>query len=157
MTNNPMGEPGQTHRQDSFAQPAVKLDADSAHPTDIAFIEAVWNGPLPPPNVLRGYEEIVPGAANRIMEMTEKEQAHSRDMIRTIIVGDSRRAYLGLIAGFIISVLGIGGGIYLIAVGHDWAGLSLAGINLTGLVGVFVYGAKTRHDERSGNDEVISE
>ncbi len=114
-----MSNPGETHGADPPAQPIVPQVADVAQPSDIAYIEAVWNGPLPPPNVLRGYEEVVPGAANRIMEMTEKEQAHSRDMTRTIIVGDSRRAYLGLIAGFVISVLGIGGGIYLIATGHD--------------------------------------
>lgn len=72
-------------------------------------------------------------------------------MERTIIFGNSTRGYLGLLAGFIISVLGIGGGIYLIATGHDWAGLSLAGINLTSLVGVFVYGAKTRCNERNPN------
>ena len=85
------------------------------------------------------------------MEMAEKQGEHRHSMERTRVLGESRRAFLGIIAGFIISVLGIGGGIYLIATGHDWAGLSLAGINLTSLVGVFVYGAKTRHDARSSN------
>ena len=77
-------------------------------------------------------------------------------MERTIIFGNSRRAYLGLLAGFIISVLGIGGGIYLIDAGHDWAGLSLAGINLTSLVGIFVYGAKARRDGRNRDVESTS-
>ena len=81
--------------------------------------------------------------------MTESQLKHQQSMERTIIFGNSRRAYLGLLAGFIISVLGIGGGIYLINSGHDWAGLSLAGINLTGLAGVFVYGAKVRRDEHN--------
>ena len=85
--------------------------------------------------------------------MTESQLKHQQSMERTIICGNSRRAYLGLLAGFIISVLGIGGGIYLINAGHDWAGLSLAGINLTGLAGVFVYGAKVRRDERNRDVE----
>ncbi len=153
MSTNPTSEEDEAHRISSSVQPSLPQGADAGQMLDIALVEAVWNGPLPPPNVLRSYEEIVPGSAQRIMEMAEKEQEHSRNMVSTVIVGDSRRAYLGLIAGFIISVLGIGGGIYLIATGHDWAGLSLAGINLTGLVGVFVYGAKTRHDDRNRNLE----
>jgi hypothetical protein len=96
--------------------------------------------------------------------MAEKQQEHAYNLDRTaigieqtVIVGDSRRAYLGLAAGFIISALGIGGGIYLIATGHDWAGLALAGVNLTGLVGVFVYGSKARRDERNRNAENMTE
>ena len=157
MPTNPTREGDEAHRISSSAQPSLPQGTDAGQLLDIALIEAVWNGPLPPPNVLRGYEEIVPGSAQRIMEMAEKEQEHSRNMVSTVIVGDSRRAYLGLIAGFIISILGIGGGIYLISTGHDWAGLSLAGINLTGLVGVFVYGAKTRHDERNRDTEHTAE
>ena len=67
-------------------------------------------------------------------------------MERIIISGNSRRAYLGLIFGFIISILVIGGGIYLINVGYQWAGVVLIGLNLTGLAGVFVYGTKFRRD-----------
>ena len=154
---NPTSEGDQIHQGSPSTQPAIAQATDAGHLLDISLIEAVWDGPLPPPNVLRAYEEIVPGSAQRIMEMAEQEQEHSRNMVSTVVVGDSRRAYLGLIAGFIISVLGIGGGIYLIATGHDWAGLSLAGINLTSLVGVFVYGAKARRDERNRNAENTTE
>ena len=75
------------------------------------------------------------GAAERILQMAERqqEQDHNAQMAaigieRTVVVSDSRRAYLGLAAGFIISLLVIGGGIYLIAAGHDWAGVALIGI-----------------------------
>ena len=119
--------------------------------TNISLIEAVWEGPLPPPEALRQYEEIIPGSANRILKSVEKQQEHGRNIERATIVWGSIRAFIGLIAGLIISILGIGGGIYLIATGHDWAGLSLAGMNLTGLVGVFVYGSKMRRDERNRN------
>lgn len=130
-------------------EPALTRSEAVSPPTDEIIISAaaVWNAPLPPPSSLREYNEILPGAADRILQMAEKEQDYSYNLVRTVANSDSRRAYLGLVAGFIISVLGIGGGIYLIATGHDWAGLSLAGINLTGLVGVFVYGAKTRNDD----------
>lgn len=38
--------------------------------------EASFSGPLPPPALLRQYEEILPGTAERIVSMAEKEQGH---------------------------------------------------------------------------------
>ena len=74
-------------------------------------------------------------------------------MEQKVAMGDSRRAYLGIFAGLSISLVTIGGSILLIFNGHDWAGLTLAGINLTGLAGVFVYGARIRQAERRRNAE----
>ena len=91
---------------------------------------------------------IVPGAADRILQLTETQTAHRIAMERTVIRGDSRRSYLGLCAGFTLSAMVIGGGIYLIATGHDWAGSGLVGLNLTGLAAVFVYGSRARQAER---------
>jgi uncharacterized membrane protein len=152
-----MREPDELIAESSPNQPVARpAEIVSSH-TDITAITASWRAPLPPPDALQRYEEILPGSANRILEMAEKQHEHRISIERTIVFGNSRRAYLGLAAGFIISALGIGGGIYLIATGHDWAGLALAGVNLTGLVGVFVYGSKARRDERNRNAENMTE
>jgi uncharacterized membrane protein len=152
-----MREPDEIDGFSPANQPAARpAEIVSSH-TDITAITASWRAPLPPPDALQRYEEILPGSANRILEMAEKQHEHRISIERTIVFGNSRRAYLGLAAGFIISALGIGGGIYLIATGHDWAGLALAGVNLTGLVGVFVYGSKARRDERNRNAENMTE
>jgi uncharacterized membrane protein len=37
-----------------------------------------FSGPLPPPEVLRAYEEMMPGTAARITEMEEGQSAHRR-------------------------------------------------------------------------------
>ena len=76
--------------------------------------------------------------------MAEKQSDHRMLMERKIISGDSNRSYLGLGAGFILSVMVILGGFYLIFQGHDLAGSVLIGLNLVGLAGVFVYGSNTR-------------
>ena len=96
------------------------------------------------------------------MAEKQQEQDHNVQMEaigieRTVVVSDARRAYFGLLAGFIISLLVIGGSIYLITTGHDWAGVVLIGINLSGLIGVFVYGSKARRDERRRNAENTTE
>jgi uncharacterized membrane protein len=38
----------------------------------------ISTGPLPQPDIMRGYESIVPGAAERILAMAEQESEHLR-------------------------------------------------------------------------------
>ena len=136
-------------------QPATR-PADSVSPEQPSLMIAAsaWAGPLPQPEVLQGYESVIPGAANRILEMAERQSEHRMQMDKMVISGGSRRSYLGLFAGFVLSAMVIGGGIYLIATGHDWAGASLVGLNLAGLAGVFVYGSKSGRDEQRRAAEV---
>ena len=149
--------------------PPVSGDPDVAGERwDFVSLQAsAWSAPLPAPDDFQRYEDILPGTANRILELVEKQQNHQHTQERTVLEqarllldmdqkvanGDSRRAYLGIFAGLSLSLVTIGGGIYLISNGHDWAGLTLAGINLTGLAGVFVYGVRIRHAERRRNAE----
>ena len=114
----------------------------------VSIENSLWSGPVPPPEVLEKYDNVVPGAANRILEMAEKQAAHRIHLEKTVVHEDSKRSYLGLIAGFILSATIIIGGIYLIAVGHDWAGVTLVGSNLVGLAGIFIYGNHSRRAER---------
>ncbi len=107
-----------------------------------------WSGPIPPPSALQGYENIIPGSANRILEMAEKQTEHRIELEKIVIQGDTTRSYVGLIAGFILSAMVIVGGIYLISTGHDWAGGVLVGLDLVGLASVFVYGSRSRRAER---------
>ena len=80
--------------------------------------------------------------------MAERQSEHRIQIDKMVITGGSKRSYLGLVAGFALSAMVVGGGIYLIATGHDWAGASLVGLNLAGLAGVFVYGSKSSRDEQ---------
>lgn len=41
---------------------------------------ARFSGPLPPPDVLKQYEEIEPGAAGRIISMAESRLSHENEM-----------------------------------------------------------------------------
>lgn len=125
-------------------QPAPRR-ADSVQ---VQLEASAWQGPIPPPDILRQYDEVQSGAANRILTMAEKQSEHRTRMESTVVNGDSRRAYLGIIAALIIALSIVGCGTFLIYNGHQWAGTSLIGLDIIGLVGVFVYGTKTRRDER---------
>jgi len=135
---------GRAKNRKPLARPRPQVGGASNR-QHIATVETkTWSGPIPPPQTLEGYEMLVPGAADRILKVAEAQTAHRIDMESTVIRGDSKRSYLGLLAGFVLSTMVIAGGIYLVALGHDWAGAGLVGLNLTGLAAVFVYGSRLR-------------
>ena len=107
-----------------------------------------FRGPVPPPADLRDYEAILPGAADRILTMAEKQGEHRQQLEQLAVGGDSRRSYLGLGAGFIVSLAGFGLAGYIVAQGFPTQAVWVAGGNLAVLVGVFVYGTATRRAER---------
>ncbi len=72
-----------------------------------------FSGPIPPPQFLGRYEEILPGSADRILAMAENEQENSKDVGRSILSNDRFRitgsivVSLALIIGAVIcAVLG---------------------------------------------------
>ena len=106
------------------------------------------SGPLPPPEVLAGYDRIVPGAAERIISMAENQARHRQQIEKIAIESDSKDARLGLYFGLTIGLVAVIGGVTCIMSGHEVGGTIVGGTGLTGLVGVFVYGSTQRRKER---------
>ena len=144
-----MSNEGTTNQGQSEHGPASpQAHVHSSEHQVVIEASAKWEGPLPPPQALQGYDAVLPGAANRILEMVGRQSEHRIQMEKAIIEGGAKRAYLGIAAAFALSVMVIGGGIFLISSGHDWAGVCLIGLNLVGLASVFVYGSKSRKDDQ---------
>ncbi len=136
-------------KTDSTNHPEVLQDDDELSEVHQMRIEASsWRGPLPPPSALQSYEEVLEGSANRILKMAEKQTEHRISMESTTLKGRFTRNYWGLAAGFVLSAMVIGGGIYVISLGHDWAGGILISVNLVGLASVFVLGSNFRRAPR---------
>lgn len=80
------------------------------------FVAYELSGPFPHPSLIEGYEKIIPGAAERIFQFSEKEQNHrhmiqderlrvaSRDSLMGIITS-TILACGALVAGVIIAVI----------------------------------------------------
>ena len=67
-----------------------------------------FSGPLPHPDVLRKFNEIVPGAAERIIKMAEEQSAHRKELEKKVVDSDIARSKWGQILGFIIAITGLG-------------------------------------------------
>jgi uncharacterized membrane protein len=102
--------------------------------------QSFFSGPLPPPAMLREYNEIVPGGAERIMARSEKEQAHRHEMQNKTVTGTINRDKRGQWMAYSITLL-----ILLIAAVFAWRGDTvfsgaLITIDLIGLASVFIMG-----------------
>jgi uncharacterized membrane protein len=87
-----------------------------------------FSGPLPPPEVLARYNEALPGGAERIVALAEEQASHRRRM-------EAR----GQVLLFAVVLVALVGGIGLIALGENAAGLVPVIAAIGGLGSLFVY------------------
>lgn len=87
---------------------------EAAGETDLVVIGSAFSGPLPPPDVLADYEAVVPGAAERILSMSEQQLQHSMDMdrgmlgiTRTLATGEALGHYASLLIAASSAVVAI--------------------------------------------------
>jgi uncharacterized membrane protein len=95
---------------------------------------------MPHPRHLREYEDILPGVAERMMQMAEKAQNHNAAMDRKIIDGEHDDRRRGMLFGFsalllMLALAGLFG--YL---GHAEISAMFLGSAAFGVIAVFVQG-----------------
>ena len=107
-----------------------------------------FSGPLPPPEILRKFDEVVPGAAERIIKMAEDQSIHRKELEKKVVDSDITRSKWGQILGFVIAIAGLAVSAIIVVYGNAIAGGIIGVGTLASLVGVFMYGSKTRSEER---------
>ena len=112
-------------------------------------VSSSFAGPLPPPDILVQYNDAVPDAAERIIAMAERQAAHRMGLEDRVTKADIWRSNAGLVAGLVVALAAMGGAVFLVFAGHPEAGVIIGGIDLVGLVGVFLYGTISRRGERA--------
>lgn len=104
------------------------------------------SGPLPYPSVLRGYEDILPGAAERIIQMAEKEQEHRFEIDEKCQHTDSRDSLLGILGAIIMGLACLGAGVLIAKVSSGATGAVFGAIlgasGIAAIVGTFLRGTK---------------
>ena len=107
-----------------------------------------FSGPLPHPDILRKFNEIVPGSADRIIKMAEEQSSHRKDLERKVIDSNISRSKWGQILGFIIAIAGLAVSCIVAIYGNAIAGGIIGVGTLASLVSVFMYGSRTREGEK---------
>lgn len=145
------GEPSLSHSSATSEQEEQKRVVIAA-----SYQQTQFSGPLPPPSILREYNEVDPTFAERIMTMTEKQSDHRRSLEQLAITSEIRRSWAGLCCGFLIALAGLAVSAYLGSIGQSAAASIIGGSTLVGLAGVFVYGTISRKQERQQKAETLA-
>lgn len=120
---------------------------DQPYIDESAIVEFRWHGPMPPPAAVRGYEDILPGSAERILSMAESQVAHRHAIESHVVRSNVDRERIGQYIGAALAALIIIGGFIAIFTNHSTAGLVVLLPGLVGLVGLFVYSQRRERSE----------
>lgn len=114
-------------------------NSSPAEKSQLVQVQQHYSGPLPQPDALAKYDQIVPGAAERIIRMAEKEMDHRHDTENKMTQNAIRTTYLGIIFAF-VSVLVLSGSVlYALYKGFDTVAASIAVGSIAAVAGVFVF------------------
>ena len=109
----------------------------------------ISSGPLPAPDTFRQYEEVLPGAADRVLAMAERQSEHRQSLERKVVESGVSRSKWGMVLGFIVATLTIGAGTYIILQDKSAVGLSLCITAIGTIVAAFIYGTHKQRQERA--------
>ena len=94
-----------------------------------------WQGPLPSPDDLARFNEIIPDGARRIVEMAENEQKHRLEHESSVLDANRREVRRGQYLGAGLSSAAILGAVYVAVIGGSpWVSASLVGVPFAGVI-----------------------
>lgn len=99
-------------------------------------------GPVPQPEIIEKYEKIYPGAAKIIFEEWDSQVKHRHYIEKSVIKADNIKSILGVIFGFLVVVIAIGGGVYTAINGFPLFGGGLSFAGLAMIATAFITGRK---------------
>lgn len=108
-----------------------------------------YHGPIPPPALLKQYNEIIPDAAERILRMAEGEQAHRHNSVNWMVRSSVIRRILGLIFGVAIVAAILYESYILAMADHDTLAGTLVTVTIIGLAVIFVLNREPSQKDKS--------
>ena len=99
-----------------------------------------YSGPLPPPELLTKFNEVIPNGAERIMVMAEKQNNHRIAIETTVVNNQQRQSTVGQYFALLITITALALAGWLIYLGHDGAGGTIGVAAVTSVAVAFITG-----------------
>lgn len=99
-------------------------------------------GPIPPPKVMAEYESLLPGSADRILKMAEKQQDHRMELEKQAISSELMQNKRGQIFGFIVFLFGLAAGIVFAFKGMVALATTFLTVTMVSIIALFVIGKR---------------
>jgi uncharacterized membrane protein len=99
-----------------------------------------FKGPLPPPAMLREYEDIIPGFAQVLLHEIQAQGAAQRELQRVDVLKDHRRADVGQMCSLLIALCAIASAFWLgIQDANPWLAAVIATLGIGGLTAAAIF------------------
>ncbi len=145
---------------DSPTKPSAEVVPSTPNtlpPEVLAQIKAeFYEGLIPHPDILRGYEDLVPGAAKKILDTFDDQSHHRMAIERKVVDSDVNRSWAGLGAGTVVCLAVLAVAAVAFLVGQPLAGTFLGTLDLVGLAGAFINAGRERRAEREQKANVMT-
>lgn len=122
--------PRRNNRDDSIRPMPTRVVRQSA-------VMEQYSGPIPSAAEFKKYEEILPGAADRILGMAERQATHRQKLETSAIKSNIENSRRGQCFAFIISMTALVTGFVLILCDKNALGISIIIADLIALATVF--------------------
>lgn len=112
----------------------------------------LWEGPLPPPQTLEHFRELVPDAPERIFAQWELEATHRRDYEKTALRAAISRERLGQLGAIAFAMAALGVTAYCAYLDRPWVAGVLGGGTITAVVTAFLYARRQSKQPPTGKN-----
>lgn len=127
----------------------------AAHPDQLPLnlqVTRAMSGPLPSPELLAQYDQVMPGLAERIVSMAEREQVHRHTIDHLEVEQPHRLARTGQRLAFGVTAMVLAVATVLAILGHATVAAIIAGLDVVTLAGLFLYSQKSGYEPLSEAD-----
>lgn len=131
----------QVSNSSNGGQPSVELSAGMV-------ISSSYAGPIPPPAMMREFNELVPGIAEKIFQLAEDQARHRMSLEQGVIRSNIKKSLYGMWLGFALGVGVIFVAYTSITAGHATQGAAMTIFALVSMVTVFAVGIRSARQER---------
>ena len=108
----------------------------------LSLVQSRWESPLPPPQILRGYETVVPGSAERILAKFEQQAEHRMALEKVAVAEQLKQSARGQLFALIISISGLACSLVMAMTAHEKPAMIIGGATLVALVSAFLSARK---------------
>lgn len=153
----PQAKPVATPAPQVGQRPIAQSVAQNFPQHQIAGIKTTsYQGPIPHPDILKGFDALVPGTAKELIDLAKSESVHRRDLeskaLEANIFAQKKQLEIaeyqnkvvfrtdisGQTLGAITSIICVAASTYLVVSGHERAAMILASIPISAIVKSFM-------------------
>jgi uncharacterized membrane protein len=106
-----------------------------------------FSGPIPHPDILSGYNDVVKEGAERVLAMAERQSAHRINLEEHVVKEELRQSRRGQTFGFTLGIIGMMISAFMAYTGHETVAAIFGSTTIVGLVTVFVVGRKMQEKD----------